>query len=121
MADDVSPGELYRRQIDHEQRTDRVHAALDGRLTDLAKDTVPMDVWRTAERARDAEVQRMARERHEDLADLKDTIIKPILGRLDKLEKRPSIAWGWVVVGGTLLVGVLGVLIQAWAAAKGAK
>lgn len=121
MTDDVSPGEVFRRLKDHEERTDRVHAALDSRVTSLAKDMVSLEAWRTAERARDAESQRLAHEHDEDLAELKDNVIKPLAARVEKLEKRPGVAWGWVVAGGTLLITVLGVLIQAWAAAKGAK
>jgi hypothetical protein len=121
VADDVSTGELNRRLDAHETRTDRIHGEQDARLTNLAKDMVPLGEWQRAERARDAELQRMDREHAEDLTELKDNVIKPLVGRVEKLEKRPGVAWGWVVAGGTLLITVLGVLVQAWAAAKGAK
>lgn len=102
MTDDVSPGEVYRRLVDHEQRTDRTHAALDSRITDVAKDSVTVRMWQQAEQDRDREVQSLTQ-------------------RVDKLEKRPGVAWGWIFVAGTFLIGVVGVLIQAWSAAKGAK
>lgn len=125
MADDderrVSTGELDRRLESHERRTDRIHGELDQRITNVAKDMVPLLAYQQAERARDAELQRVAREHDEDLTELKEDVIKPLAARVEKLEKRPGVAWGWVVAGGTLLVTVLGVLIQAWAAAKGAK
>lgn len=121
MADDVSTGELDRRLDAHERHTDRIHDELASRITDVAKDMVPLSLFQQSERARDQEMQRVAREHDEDLAELKDNVIKPLVGRVEKLEKRPGVAWGWVVAGGTLLITVLGVLIQAWAAAKGAK
>lgn len=124
MSDDdrrVSTGELDRRLGAHETRTDRIHGELDSRITNLAKDVVPLGEWQRAERARDAELARMAREHDEDLVELRDDVIKPLAERIGKLERRPGVAWGWVVAGGTLLIGLLGVLIQAWAAAKGAK
>lgn len=121
MADDVTAGELDRRLEAHERRTDRIHGEQDARITNLAKDTVPLLAYQQAERARDQEMARVQREHDEDLTELKDNVIKPLASRVEKLEKRPGVAWGWVVAGGTLLVAVLGVLIQAWAAAKGAK
>lgn len=121
MTDDVSTGELNRRLDAHENRTDRIHGEQDARLTNLAKDMVPLSLFQASERARDQEMARMARERDEDLTDLKDNVLKPLVGRVERLEKRPGVAWGWVIVGGTFLVTVLGVLIQAWTAAKGAK
>lgn len=121
VADDVTAGELDRRLEAHERRTDRIHGEQDARITNLAKDTVPLLAYQQAERARDQEMARVQREHDEDLTELKDNVIKPLASRVEKLEKRPGVAWGWVVAGGTLLVAVLGVLIQAWAAAKGAK
>lgn len=121
MPDDVTAGELDRRLEAHERRTDRIHGELDSRITNLAKDVVPLAEWQRAERFRDAELQRMAREHDEDLTELRDDVIKPLAERVGKLEKRPGVAWGWVVAGGTLLITLLGVFIQAWAAAKGAK
>lgn len=124
MSDDdrrVSTGELDRRLGAHESRTDRIHGELDSRITNLAKDVVPLGEWQRAERARDAELARMNREHDEDLTELRDDVIRPLAARVESLEKRPGVAWGWVVAGGTLLIGLVGVLIQAWAAAKGAK
>lgn len=121
MADDISTGELNRRLDAHEERAERAHKEQGDRITDLAAHTVPLGEWQRAERARDQEMTRMARDHDEDMTELKDNVIKPLVGRVEKLEKRPGVAWGWVVAGGTLLVTVLGVLIQAWAAAKGAK
>lgn len=121
MPDDVTAGELDRRLEAHERRTDRIHGELDSRITNVAKDMVPLIVYQQGERDRDRELQRLETEHDQDLTSLRDNVIKPLADRVSKLEKRPGMAWGWFVAGGTLLVTVLGVLIQAWAAAKGAK
>lgn len=121
MADDVSPGELYRRQVDHEERSERAHEALGRRITDLAAKTVPLGEWQQAREAGARELARMEREHDEDLDKFRENEVKPLVARVEKLEKRAGVAWGWVLLGGTLLVGVVGVLIQAWAATKGAK
>lgn len=102
MPDDVSPGEVYRRLIDHEQRTDRVHAALDNRITELARDTVPLQRWLDRERDRD-----------NDMKTLSD--------RLTKVEDRPNMTWGrWVAVLG-VVAAFLGVVFTAWGTLKGAQ
>lgn len=102
MTDDVSPGEVYRRLVDHEQRTDRTHAALDSRITDVAKDMVPVRMWQQAEQDRDREVQ-------------------GISGRLDKLEERPAMTFGrWLGVL-TIVIAVLALAVQAYGTMQGAK
>jgi hypothetical protein len=121
VADDVSTGELTRRLDSHEEGAWRAHEALGSRITDLAAHTVPLGEWQRAERVRDEAMARVEREHDTDLLELRANVIKPLVDRVEKLEKRSGVAWGWVVAGGTLFVTVLGVLIQAWAAAKGAK
>lgn len=102
MADDVSPGEVYRRLIDHEQRTDRTHAALDSRVTDVAKDMVPLALYQQGERDRDREVQ--------GLAD-----------RVEKLEERPALSLGrWLGIL-TVAAAFLALAVQAYGTIKGAK
>ena len=70
MADEPTPGELYRRQVDHEQRTDRIHGELDDRITRVAAESVPLGTWQQAERARD---QQMLRLELRDLPGLADS------------------------------------------------
>ncbi|MGW7001450.1 hypothetical protein ACWGCW_01135 [Streptomyces sp. NPDC054933] len=113
MADDVSPGELYRRQIDHEQRTDRIHAALDGRVTDLAKDMVPLRMWQQTEQERDKEILRLEQEHDSDMAQVR--------GELKELRDRPQMTLGrWAVVA-TAVIALLALVIQAYGTLKGAK
>ncbi|HWU24094.1 MAG TPA: hypothetical protein VN088_21340 [Nocardioides sp.] len=102
MTDDVSPGEVFRRLKDHEERTDRVHAALDSRVTDVAKSMVPLDLYNRAERDRDREVQ--------GLTD-----------RVEKLEERPGMTFGrWLGIL-TVAAAFLALAVQAYGTIKGAK
>lgn len=102
MADDVSPGEVYRRLVDHEQRTDRTHAALDSRVTNIAKDMVPLQLYQQGERDRDREV--------EDLSK-----------RVEKLEERPALSFGrWLGIL-TVAAAFLALAVQAYGTIKGAK
>lgn len=101
MADDVLPGEVYRRLVDHEHRTDRVHASLDSRITDVAKDTVTVRMWQEAEQDRDREVQAL-------------TV------RVEKLEERPALSFGrWLGILG-VVVAFLALAVQAYGTMKGA-
>lgn len=102
MADDVSSGEVYRRLLDHEQRTDRVHAALDTRVTNLAKDTVPLQLYQDRERDRDDD-------------------IRAIVDRVTKLEDRPAMTLArWLGVL-TVAAAFLALAVQAYGTLKGAK
>lgn len=102
MADDVSAGEVYRRLLDHEQRTDRVHAALDTRVTNLAKDAVPLQLYQDRERDRDDDM-------------------KAISDRVTKLEDRPAMTFGrWMAALG-VAIAFLTLAVTAWATMRGAK
>ncbi|MGW3195201.1 hypothetical protein ACWDBD_11570 [Streptomyces sp. NPDC001118] len=102
MADDVSPGEVYRRLVDHEQRTDRVHAALDSRVTDIAKDAVTVRMWQEAEQDRDREYLALT-------------------SRVEKLEERPGLSFGrWLGIL-TVAAAFLALAVQAYGVMKGAK
>jgi hypothetical protein len=117
----VGPDELDRRLRDHEARTDRIHAELDNRITQLARDTVPLVVWQQAERTRDLETGRLEREHDEDVKRLRDDVITPLAARVTTLEGRPSMTFGrWVGVL-TVVAAFLAVVVAAWSAAKGAK
>lgn len=102
MTDDVSPGEVYRRLVDHERRTDSVHSSLDNRITGVARDMVPLALYQQAERDRDREVQ--------GLTD-----------RVEKLEERPALSFGrWLGIL-TIVIAVLALAVQAYGTLKGAK
>ncbi|MET9073819.1 hypothetical protein ABZX95_16965 [Streptomyces sp. NPDC004232] len=102
MADDVLPGEVYRRLRDHEQRTDRTHAALDSRITDLAKDAVTVRMWQEAEQDRDREYLALA-------------------ARVEKIEERPALSFGrWLGIL-TVAAAFLALAVQAYGVMKGAK
>lgn len=103
MADeflDPTLGELWRRQQDHEDRAERSHQALSARI--------------------DEQIRRVERDHDEDLAQLRRDAIGSLNERMGRLEGRSGVTWGWIIAGATLLIGVVGVLIEAWSAAKGA-
>lgn len=82
---DARPEEIARQLEAHERRTDAIHAELGARITQVARDGVPMVVWQQAqqaqadvlarvEREHDAAVQRLAQEHGRDIAELKAQI-----------------------------------------------
>ncbi|WP_202235309.1 hypothetical protein [Actinacidiphila reveromycinica] len=102
MPDDVSVGETYRRLQDHERRTQREHEALDTRITNLARDTVPLQLYQQGERDRDDDM-------------------KAVTDRLGKVEDRPAMSlarWLGIV---TVVVAFLALAVQAWGTLKGAQ
>jgi len=102
VPDDVSAGETYRRLRDHEARTQREHEALDTRITNLARDTVPLQLYQQGERARD-----------DDMSALST--------RVTKVEDRPAMTWTrWAAVV-TIALAFLGLAVQAYSTLKGAK
>lgn len=130
MADDPTTGEVYRRLQDHETRSDRQHSELDQRITRMAAESVPLDVWHQAERARDAELARLRQEHDADLTALRQDVIRPLERRLEATDKRvsavekrpgPTMTFSrWMAVVTAALTAV-GVVVAAWAATKGAK
>ena len=100
VADDYSLGELWRRQHDHEERSERSHQALSNRI--------------------DEQIRRVEQDHDEDLAQFRRDAFDPLVERLKRMEGRSGVTWGWIVAGATLLIGVVGLLIEAWSAAKGA-
>jgi hypothetical protein len=102
VPDDVSAGETYRRLRDHETRTDRIHEAMDSRITNLARDTVPLALYQQGERDRDDDM-------------------KALSGRVEKIEDRPAMTWGrWLAVL-TVAAAFLGLAVQAYSTLKGAQ
>ena len=102
MADDVSPGELGRRLDAHERRTEREHTAMDTRITELARDTVPLQRFRDREK-----------DRVDDMTALAN--------RVTKLEERPAMTltrWLGVL---TVAAAFLAIGLQAYGTLKGAR
>lgn len=113
MPDDVSPEWVLRSLEAHEHREDRVHGELDGRITNLASHTVPLGEYQTAERARNAEIQRLDQEHTEDMRLLR--------GELRDLRERPQMTIGrWAVIA-TAAIALCALLVQAYGTLKGAK
>ncbi len=101
-ANDITPGELDRRMRDHEHRMNNEHQVIHARIARVAAESVQVDVHERIEKQRDKE-----------LADLAK--------RLERLETRPSIAWGRLVTSVTAVVAVMGLLIQAYSTVKGVR
>jgi hypothetical protein len=102
VADEPTPGELFRRQRDHEQRTDRIHAELDNRITQVARDAVPLVAYQADQRARDRE-----------LADVREEI--------KEIRDRPGLTWGRIAAISTVVIALAALLVQAYGVLKGAK
>jgi hypothetical protein len=102
VPDDVSVGETYRRLKDHETRTDRIHEAIESRITNVARDCVPLALYQQGEKDRDDDM-------------------KAISDRVAKIEDRPAMTWGrWVAVL-SVAAAFLGLAVQAYSTMKGAK
>jgi hypothetical protein len=102
VPDDVSAWEAYRSLQDHERRTQREHDAMDSRITNLARDTVPLQLYQQGERNRD-----------DDMKALSD--------RLGKVEDRPAMSltrWLGVL---TVAAAFLALAVQAYSTLKGAQ
>lgn len=111
MADDISTGELDRRLESHERRTDRIHAETDARITNLAREMVPLGLYQRAERDRDRQMQRLEDDHDEDVRQLREEIAQ--------LRERPAMTLGkWVAVLG-VVAAFLGVAITAWSTLRG--
>lgn len=120
MPDDVSTGELDRRLRDHEARTDRIHGEQDSRMARMAAEWVPLDLWQQAERARDAEAQRLKQEHADDMTRLKEDVIKPLRDDVAALQQGRRMTFGRWIALATVVTGFLTVIVAAWAVTKGA-
>jgi CHASE3 domain sensor protein len=124
VADDVTLGELHRRLQDHEVRTDRIHGEQDNRIARVAAEAVPLDVYQSDQRAVAELARRLEQDRVEDVRKLREDIIKPLADRMTASEAaqaaRPGMTFGrWMTVLG-VVAAFLGVIVAAWALAKGA-
>jgi cobalamin biosynthesis Mg chelatase CobN len=131
VPDEVTPGELDRRLRDHETRTDRVHGELDSRITGVARDMVPLAVYQTAERARDAQLRRieqehaatasrLQREIEQSVQHVVENMIKPLEVRQTATEQRPSMTTGrWAAVI-LAVAAVLTLVVTVYGTLRGA-
>jgi len=102
MSNDITTGELDRRIRDHEKRSAAEHQVIHDRISRVSSESVQVDVHTEIENERKKEIEEVKR-------------------RVSALEARPGITLGRAVVAITVLVGILGLLIQAYTAVKGAK
>jgi transketolase len=121
---DVSQSEIARQLEAHERRTDAIHAELGSRITQVARDGVPLVVWQQAqqswqetiariEREHDQELQRLEREHARDVQALRQEI--------RELRDRPQLTAGRAAVIGTALIALLALIVQAYGTLRGAK
>lgn len=102
MPDDVSPDWVLRSLEAHERRTEREHTAMETRLTELARDTVPLQRYMDREQ-----------DRVDDMTAL--------TSRVAKLEERPAMTltrWLGVL---TVAAAFLAIGLQAYGTLKGAR
>lgn len=121
---DVSAEEIARQLEAHERRTDAIHAELGSRITQVARDAVPLVVWQQAqaqwadtaariEREHDQELQRLEREHARDIGALRQEI--------RELRDRPQLTAGRIAVIGTAVIALLALIVQAYGTLKGVK
>ncbi len=124
MPDEPTPGEVYRRLQDHEQRTAMEHRSLDERITAVAQQSVPMVAYQADQRARDAETVRLDREHAADVARLdreREQSDRQANDRLAKIEDRPAMTMArWIGVA-MAVCAALALVVQAYGTLKGAK
>lgn len=123
-GDGVTPGEVYRRLLDHKQDSDRTHAALDAKLTDLAKDTVPLRLFQQSEGERVRELQRLESEHDEGMAMLRREHaedIRQVRGEIKELRERPNAAFSRWTTLLSVVTAILTVAVMAWGTLRGAK
>jgi hypothetical protein len=124
VPDEVSSGEVYRRLQDHEQRTDRAHAALDSRITSVARDAVPLALFKQEGKDRDRELARLEQEHDEGMQQLRREHaedITQVRRELRELRERPGMTLGrWLGVA-TVVAAFLALAVQAFGTLRGVK
>lgn len=125
MADEVTLGEVKRGLADHRRESAEQHRALDERITRVAAESVPMDVYQADQRATTELARRLERDRVDGERKLREDVITPALGRITALEtanaSRPGMTFTkWMAVLG-VVAAFLTVLVTVWATSKGAK
>lgn len=125
MSDEVTLGEVNRGLREHKRESAEQHRALDERITRLAAESVPLDVYQADQRATVDMARRLEHDRVEGERKLREDVITPALGRITALETanatRPGMTFTkWMQVLG-VIAAFAAVLVTAWVATKGAK
>lgn len=125
MPDDVTLGEVQRGLREHRRESAEQHRALDERITRVAAESVPLDVYQADQRAVAELARRLERDRVEGERKLREDVINPGLVRTTALEtanaNRPTMTFTrWMQVLG-VVAAFLAVLVTAWVATRGAK
>lgn len=121
MADDVTLGEVQRGLREHRRESAEQHRALDERITRVAAESVPLDVYQSDQRATAELARRLERDRVEGERKLREDVIRPLMVRVDTLEKRPAMTVGRMAVIATAVIALAALVVQAWGTLKGAR
>lgn len=137
MADDLTPGEI-RRSLERIEAAQRdAHRAIDDRLADLARKTVPVELWAAEHKALGEDVKHLEGDFHEAVDRIERTSqermatlraeIKAVRTAQSDHEQQHRESGQWsrsrtltviaIVVGATATL--VGAYIAAYAAAKG--
>lgn len=134
MADAASEDALRRELEAHERRTDAIHQELGARITQVARDMLPLAVWqqfqqtwsdtvKRLEREQDTEIQRLEREHDAEMQRLEREHARDITevrAELKELRERPQLTTGRLAVIGTAVIAALALVVQAYGVLKGA-
>jgi len=102
VSNDVTVGELDRRLRDHEKRSDNEHKLLHARIDQVAASSVHVDV-------------------HDQIEHNRDEDLENVRSRVGVLEAKPGVTKSQILAVVTVTIGIIGLVIQAYSAAQGAK
>lgn len=88
MSDDMTLGELARNQAAFERRVKADLKAVDDRHADLARKTVPTELWKAEHESLEADVQHLREDVHDAVARIERTSLERmgvLNGRIDTL------------------------------------
>ncbi|MFF4403570.1 hypothetical protein [Streptomyces sp. NPDC001404] len=117
MADDPTIGELWRRQVEHEARTDRARAEVDNRIARVAADSVPSQVWTMRQQAWDEQIRALTERIREVEEHLRQTERQDELDEKERLRER---ARDRRLVLAAFVSPLLLLLVQLYLSGKGA-
>ena len=124
MPDDITLGEVHRNLREHVQQSTEQHRATDSRITEVATQSVTVAVWQQAERARDAEVQRLAHEHAAEAQRLQLEHARDIAAVRDEIKVIRERGWlttGRFVMIFLAVIALATLLVTAWPILRGGK